>query len=470
MPTPEQTTVVTGHRMAFSISQQQTVLWDQIQYSGSPQDFAWVLPVHPGAQVQLSHDAFFAALDALTDPVITGPTPNCGGGSSGNSGFGCGSSAADNASAGGAAFNTAGNSSVQVVSQSVVGPYDTVTLHSTDPNALYDWLTANSYAIPDTMRPIIDAYVAGGFDFLALRLAPGEGVQAMQPVRVVSPGAGLTLPLRMVSAGVGASVGITLYVIGEGRYEPQNFPDAVVDPTKLVWLHAQNTSNYETLAEQLMQQSGGQTWLTEYAEQTSLSGEANCSNAGYYGGSNGGVDPETGNFLSSYYFSQCQCPVTGQSLDASFDGLFETGPAADASGSDALAPEAGAADGGLTPPDGGDTGAALSCDDFDDLTVAATGMDPTTTWVTRLRAILPSSALGAGDLVLQASATQGAVSNQLTASVYDDPSYNPCPPGGGNSGGGCSTVHDDEPDGFGRWLIAGSLAFVGLALARRRRR
>ena len=79
---PTQATVVTGHRMVFSVSQQQTVLWDQIEYSGSPEDFAWILPVRSGATVQLSHEEFFAALDAITNTVITGPTASCGGSSS----------------------------------------------------------------------------------------------------------------------------------------------------------------------------------------------------------------------------------------------------------------------------------------------------------------------------------------------------------------------------------------------------
>ena len=33
---PEENTIVTGHRMALSISTTQTTLWDQIQYSGNP--------------------------------------------------------------------------------------------------------------------------------------------------------------------------------------------------------------------------------------------------------------------------------------------------------------------------------------------------------------------------------------------------------------------------------------------------
>ena len=63
-------TVVTDHRMALSISPTQTVLWDQIRYSGDPAEFAWVLPVRAGATIELSNDAFFSALDASTQPVV----------------------------------------------------------------------------------------------------------------------------------------------------------------------------------------------------------------------------------------------------------------------------------------------------------------------------------------------------------------------------------------------------------------
>jgi hypothetical protein len=423
-PAPTQVTVVTGHRMAFSVSPQQTVLWDQIQYSGDPQDFAWVLPVMAGAQVQLSHDQFFAALDALTDPVITGPDPQCGGGSPG---IGCGSSSSSNA--GFAAAGASSGSSVQVLSQSVVGPYDTVTVHSTDPNALYDWLAANGYAVADSMHPVIDAYVAGGFDFLALRLAPGQGVQAMQPVRVVSPGASLTLPLRMVAAGVGAQVGVTLYVIGQGRYEAQNFPNATFDDSKLVWLHAQNISNYEPLAESIMQGDGGRTWLTEFSSGNGV-GTLDCAGATNFRGTQA---------LASLYFSQCQC----------------TGPV----------PVVDAGDGGAPDP--------TSCESYDDLAVALTGIEPSTAWITRLRANLPISALSGGDLLLQASASQTAVSSQHTALVYDDPAYDPCGSsaangGGGGGGGGCNTVRED-PVAWSRWLVVGALGLAGAALARRRR-
>lgn len=437
---PTQVTVVTGHRMVFSVSQQQSVLWDQIQYSGSPQDFAWILPVRAGATVQLSHDEFFAALDAVANPVITGPNANCGGG-----GVGCGAASAG-ASASLSAEGAGGG--VQVLSEGVVGPYQTVTVQSTNPTALYDWLNANNYVTPDAMRPTIDAYVQAGFDFIALRLAPGQGVQAMQPVRVVSPGAGLTLPLRMVAAGVGANVGITLYVISEGRYEAQNFPNAVVDPSKLVWLHTQGQSNYETLAEGLMGASGG-TWLTEYSASSELTVPSTTNNG--YGGCNCPYTASEGiNCFGSVtvpiaYYAQCQC------LTSAAGSCAEAG---------APLLEAGAEQ---------DAGCGDSCAAFDDLSVALAGMDPTSTpWITRMRTILPPAALTANDLVLQASATQTAVSNQLTASVYDDPSYSPCS-GSSTSSSGCSASADD-PSVLGPWLVGGALAFAGVALSRRRQR
>ncbi len=487
-PPPMQVaTVITGHRMAFSISPQQSVLWDQIEYSGSPQDFAWVLPVHAGAQLQLSHDEFFAALDAMTTPVITGPTPNCGNGSSG--GFACGSSASNGSGAGFAASASGGagngGSGVQVLSQSVVGPYDTVTLRSTNPNALYDWLVANKYDVPASTRPIIDAYVAEKFDFIALRLAPGEGVQAMQPVRVVTPGAGLSLPLRMVAAGAGANVGITLYVISDGRYQMQNFPNGTVDASKLVWEHTQNESNYTALAAQVMQGSGGRTWLTEFAQNTSLYGSASqyASGGGYscggFGaggaaGGAGGVNYYGGaQSLAAMYFAQCLCEGStvcpqGFFVDAAGEAAADdAGDGATGDGAaEAEAPGDSGTDaqgdaGSITAPDA--ACGASACDGFDDLDVAATGLDPNSTWVTRMRAVLPSSALST-DIVVEASPSQKPMSNQLTASVYDDPTYDPC----GNNGGGCA-MSDASPWLDGRALVVGGLAFLGSSLVRRRR-
>src|SRR4051812_47597712 len=45
--------VVTDHRMVFALSLTRTTLWDQIRYSGEPEDFIWVLPVPHGVALDL---------------------------------------------------------------------------------------------------------------------------------------------------------------------------------------------------------------------------------------------------------------------------------------------------------------------------------------------------------------------------------------------------------------------------------
>src|SRR5690349_10531233 len=58
-PPTGEPTQVTGHRMLLSISQQQTTLWDQIEYAGEPSSFAWILPIKGQVDVGLSSDALF---------------------------------------------------------------------------------------------------------------------------------------------------------------------------------------------------------------------------------------------------------------------------------------------------------------------------------------------------------------------------------------------------------------------------
>ncbi|MBL8743527.1 MAG: DUF2330 domain-containing protein, partial [Myxococcales bacterium] len=135
-----------------------------------------------------------------------------------------------------------------------------------DPGALNAWLEDHGYNIPPSIEPIIDAYTADGFDFLALRLAPGEGVSSMRPIRVTTPGGGPVLPLRMVAAGTGEKTAIALWVLSEGRYEPQNFPSFLIETNDLVWDWDASRSNYSELRAQGLAANGGLSWLVEAGE------------------------------------------------------------------------------------------------------------------------------------------------------------------------------------------------------------
>jgi hypothetical protein len=500
-PQQKESTVVTDHRMAFAISQQRTVLWDQIRYQGNPAEFVWALPVKPGTVVELSSDQWMGALDALTQPTILSPPHSStysygGGGGGGCFSVGCGS--ASESALDGAGEANPGANSVQVVNEAVVGPYETVTLHSSNPNALENWLVSHGYEITAAVRPIVTAYVNEGFDFIALRLRPGESVSAMQPVRVISPGADVSLPLRMVAVGAGASVGITLFVVSEGRYQPQNFPNAQIDFTNLTWDFTQDRSNYQELSTAAMAQANGRSFITEYAQ----AGVVVPTGLGAY---NGGTASGT---LSALYYSNCEgvppmgdvhatvmdgvdasmpdpgnatttCPEAGTTTANDDGGADEASAGDNDGGLDDGAPsgtdDAGgvacsaAADGGAGNGSNGNNGGTSgsnggsssgdnagfgSCGQLDDLVVATEGMDPSSIWVTRLRANLPVDSL-AQDLKLEAAAPQLSVTSTHTATDPTAPAASIAPPTRRNNNAGS-------------FLVAiGTALFLALRLRRR---
>ena len=58
-PPTEIESIITDEKMILSISKDQTTLFDEIRYSGSPSSFAWVLPIRGTATVGLSADVMF---------------------------------------------------------------------------------------------------------------------------------------------------------------------------------------------------------------------------------------------------------------------------------------------------------------------------------------------------------------------------------------------------------------------------
>ncbi|NUO47527.1 MAG: DUF2330 domain-containing protein [Polyangiaceae bacterium] len=258
-------TQVTSHRMALSISTEQTTLWDQIAYVGEPEEFAWVLPIRGQVAVGLSSDLLFSQLDALTAVQIKSPTVYCSSGGSGGSVDPCGFSGTKAAATGGGGFSTdeSEGGPVEVLAQEVVGPYETVQLSSDDPLALRGWLDSHGYEIPPDIEPVIDAYVGEDFDFLALRLVPGASVDSMRPVRITTPGASPSLPLRMVAAGTGASTAISLFIVAEGGYVPANLPWGTISEADLVWDFDAKRSNYSELREAYFDSYPTGAWLNE---------------------------------------------------------------------------------------------------------------------------------------------------------------------------------------------------------------
>jgi hypothetical protein len=440
-PPTETDSDITDERMLLSVSTTQTTLYDQIKYTGNPSSFAWVIPIHGTVDVGLSADVLFDSVDALTQTQIQAPPLNC----PYPSGCGAQTAAPSGAAfgAGGGSGGSSGGDGVTVVKAQNVGPYATVQLATTDPTALNTWLTQNGFEIPAEVQSTLDAYVGEGFNFLAMKLLPGQGVQSMRPVRITFNGALTSLPLRMAAIGTGATVGITIWVVAEGRYEPQNFPFFHVDDSQLVWDFSTSGSNYTTLRKQNEQQLNGKGWEMESSltlnEQNIASVILSGGFVGYgYGG--GGVVGSSG---------------AGTTSDASQDYLP------------------------ITTPDGtvSETADQVRADDLKTLFAGIQGPNVR---VTRMRSDISHAAMTA-DFNLQASQDQAEMSNlrQVTQSINEQcPIYNNnCAVVGtgtpaqaavsGPHAGGCTASTQNPGDltvGFA--AVAG---FIGIAAIRSRR-
>lgn len=257
---------VTAHRMAITVRGNETILWDQIVYSGEPEDFVWVLPVAAGVEVELAENAFFEALVSQARLRLDAPSV-------------CLPGASDVATVSTPTGYEAGpiaramelpldvsERDVAISHEAVVGPYETVTLRGSTSDVV-SWLVDRGYLVPENLVPIIEDYAARGMSFAVLRLAPGAGVDRMQPVRVRLPGLSPSLPLRMVTAGVVTTVDLELFVIGEGRYEVAGFGNAEVERDRLAYDVAIRNFNYRQLFDAALFAGDGlgTNWVTEHA-------------------------------------------------------------------------------------------------------------------------------------------------------------------------------------------------------------
>lgn len=390
-PSPRPPSVVTDHRMIVSISQGQTTLYDELRYSGDPESFAWVLPISGTAKIGVSSDGLFSTLEAMTQVTVIAPPQNCPSPPSSCNQYGDLNAEAPSA-AGGSSGSSGG---VTVTAQQTVGPYETVQLSATDPAALNQWLTSHGYAVPPDITPVIDQYVAEHFDFLALKLVPGTGIQAMRPVRVTTTGASAVLPLRMVAAGTGATVGVTLWTVAEGRYEPQNFPFFQIKQEELEWDWTTYSSNLAQLRTERTAALAGRGWELESSvsfPKDQLSGYVTNGYCqpyqGGYGGYPGGGGSGGGASAPAYACSGAQNDYEAE-------------------------------DGGTGP---GRTKQEVQADDLEALLAGI----PNAVRITRTHASLAHASLDR-DLVLSASADQGLLApartvtrekNQPTCTIY----------------------------------------------------
>jgi MYXO-CTERM domain-containing protein len=246
-----------AERILFAVNDDGSVtMITQISYLGKDDDFAWILPL-PDVPVDGSLATFpqaaLVSLDANTGPQIQPP-------------FDCfyadASSGPTSAGAGGR------EGGVVVHVRAEVGPYDVVVVESADPSELVTWLRDNRYRVTEAMVPYIERYTSEGMKFLALKLQPDADVNDIAPFAMTLPAGSPGVPLRMTAIAAEPEMGVVVFILGDKRYQPANWPDLTIDPADIEFDYYDYRSNWASLVARAVDDAGGQGFVTEMAGPT----------------------------------------------------------------------------------------------------------------------------------------------------------------------------------------------------------
>ena len=244
-----------AERIIFVQEDEQTITsYVEIMYQGSAEDFAWVVPVPAVPDLGVWNGAAFDALDTATEPFFQPP-------------WEC--FAFDDADGGGApgADPRAGGGEVEVLAREQVGPFDTATIESDDPRALVEWLRTNGFRIVEEMEPFIALYTRERMKFTAMKLQPGEGIDAIQPIIMTYRATHPAVPLRLTAVAALLEMGVKVWVLGDGRYGPMNVPDLEINDADIVFDRWGGQNNYRALVARAVD-AAGRGLVTEFAQPT----------------------------------------------------------------------------------------------------------------------------------------------------------------------------------------------------------
>lgn len=108
---------------------------------------------------------------------------------------------------------------VDVLGRGIIGGYDVAQLRADDAGALQAWLDENGYRAPEGSEPILRAYIAEGWKFVAVKLAPGQPADgALTPLRMAFDSREIVYPMRL-GALADRPLDVQLYVLADHRVE-----------------------------------------------------------------------------------------------------------------------------------------------------------------------------------------------------------------------------------------------------------
>ena len=246
-----------AERVLFIKNDERVTAHVHIAYAGEPESFAWVVPVAGVPTVADSDPDLLDAYDAATATTATFPA---GLGCSGGGGFaiGCGAMSAAGSTA---LADSAGGSSVQVFQHSFTDTYEYHIVGGADSDELFEWLEDNNYNVSENMRPVMDEYLSGGTNFLALKLNADAGARDVMPIAITFGSGEPMIPLRLTAVAAQPLMGVQVIIASDDESEIVGGFDANINPI---------TSYHAWVARQAAE-NGGRLFVREFAGQVTFS-------------------------------------------------------------------------------------------------------------------------------------------------------------------------------------------------------
>jgi hypothetical protein len=441
---PGETPTLKSVRVAVAIAPGRSTLWAQVSVAGASSGFAWLLPVRPGARIDLASDAWLDALDAATIPVLLEPS------GSGDAGTTCDAGAPDIAPA---------TTSPQSMRPAATGVF-------ADAATLGTFLAGSGYALPDDLANRLATFFASGSAVLAETYS-SDALPA-RTTRITDTGPPI-LPFAW-SGPAAAITPVTAFVVASAAATAGTSPLGL-DPATLVWA-PDDASTYANAAQVLLVQAAGARWLTESAQPGILFQGAALAPLV----SLPAVVPGYFQLAAAYGdgpddAATCAAAADAAQVDAGpFGSVCPPGALGVVAGPSPCSPAADDAgdEGGNDASDEGAESVVGPCGTEDDAALALASLGPSGVWVTRVAGVLetasandvavsaetgpvvPSIVVAGGPTVgctpSPAASSPPAASNDLGSVTPSTPYY---PPASGGSSSSAPGVASGVADGCG---------------------
>jgi hypothetical protein len=266
MPIPQ-----TGENILFVVDDTHVEAHVQIQYSGDPEQFAWIVPVTAAPEISAGSQKLFENLLEATVPTfnVERISFDCGIGAAADASSasaGCGSASDEERNDPSPQVGDGGpQGNPDVIGRGVAGAFEYAVLEGGTVEGVTGWLDANGFAQDDEANEILAEYLAEDFLFVAFHLRPGAGLDALHPVVLRYEGDEPCVPIRLTRIAAEEDMGIRVFFLGDARAVPTNYRHVTLNPLQLDWENP--GANYLDVVTMAVDEEGadGHAFVTEYA-------------------------------------------------------------------------------------------------------------------------------------------------------------------------------------------------------------